>query len=117
MTPKAALRIWQSLFYMSLLTVLVLSLLPIDHPDISPNDKVNHVLAYAALSVLAYLAHRRRITAVLGVFAFGALVEILQGLTGYRFMSFADVVANGIGAVIGAGISFIFKSKASSPAQ
>jgi VanZ family protein len=93
------------LFYLLLLTVLVLSLLPIDQPNFSPNDKVNHLLAYAVLLVSGYLAHRHLGWVGLFVVLFGVLVEVLQGLTAYRMFSFADMVADSAGVALGcAGI-------------
>jgi len=98
-------RWFQLLFYLMLLIVLVLSLLPIDQPNFSPNDKVNHLLAYAALLVSGYLAHRHLGFAGLFVVLFGVLVEVLQGLTSYRMFSFADMLADSAGVALGcAGI-------------
>jgi VanZ family protein len=98
-------RWFQLLFYLLLLIVLVLSLLPIDQPDFSPNDKVNHLLAYTVLLVSGYLAHRHLGFAGIFVVFFGVLVEILQGLTAYRMFSFADMVADSAGVALGcAGI-------------
>ena len=94
-------RWFQLLFYLLLLVVLVLSLIPIDQPDFSPNDKVNHLLAYTVLLVSGYLAHRHLGYVGLFVVLFGVLVEVLQGLTAYRMFSFADMVANSTGVALG----------------
>jgi len=88
-------------FYGALLAVLVLSLLPVDHPDFSPNDKVNHFIAYCVLMVLGFLAHRQPVRTALKVVLFGVLIEVLQGLTGYRLFSVLDMAANGSGVLAG----------------
>ena len=97
-------RGFQILFYLLLLGVLVLSLLPIDQPDFSPNDKVNHLVAYGVLMVSGYLAHRHLGLAALIVILFGVLVELLQGLTSYRMFSFADMVADCAGVALGCAV-------------
>ena len=93
--------LYLSLFYGVALVVMVLSLLPIEHPSVSPNDKVNHIIAYTSLMILGYLAHRRYLWVLIGVIGWGILIEILQGQTSYRMMSFADVVANSAGGLLG----------------
>ena len=97
------------IFWCLLMAILVLSLLPIEHPDVSPNDKVNHLLGYGALMVFGYLAYERLKLVAGALVVFGGLVEVLQGMTGYRYMSLADLVANSAGiALVCAGI-FIIK--------
>lgn len=103
-------HIWQAAFYFLGLAILVLSLLPIDHPEVASNDKVNHFIAYGLLTFLGCLAYGRRLLIVVGVIAFGALVEVLQGLTGYRFLSIADAIANALGAFLGWGVFVLFEA-------
>lgn len=66
-----------------------------------------HVLAYGALSVAigyARLSADRRtlVIAVVVATAYGALIELLQGMIPYRTMSALDAVLNAMGATIGA---------------
>lgn len=96
------------LFYAVATTVLVLSLLPIEHPAVSPNDKVNHLIAYASLMVLGYVAHGRYWSVAGGVICWGVLIEILQGQTAYRMMSFADILANSAGVILGCAVIVSF---------
>ncbi|TCS42673.1 VanZ family protein [Reinekea marinisedimentorum] len=93
--------VYQAVFYAALLTVFILSLLPVGHPDFSPNDKVNHLFAYLVLMVLGFLAHRKPGITALKVVLFGVLIELLQGLTGYRLFSLLDIVANSCGVLAG----------------
>lgn len=89
------------LFVAALVTVLVLSLLPLSHPDFSSNDKVNHLIAYAGLAFLGLLSIASMFRVTIGVFLWGLLIECLQGLTEYRMFSVGDMVANGLGVLIG----------------
>lgn len=93
--------LFKLVFYAALLTVLVLSLLPVGHPDFSPNDKVNHFFAYLVLMLLGFLAHQKPARTALKVVLFGVLIELLQGLTGYRLFSLLDIVANSSGVLAG----------------
>ncbi len=67
-----------------------------------PRDKVNHLLAYAALGWLAFRAlsgirktesHHYLVTFSV-VAAYGFLLECLQGLLPYRYFEWWDMVAN-----------------------
>ncbi|EAR09074.1 hypothetical protein MED297_17068 [Reinekea sp. MED297] len=89
------------LFATALSGVLVLSLLPMDHPDFSPNDKLNHLLAYGGLMVLGALSWRNLWWVAGGVFMWGVGIEGLQGLTPYRYFSLADMLANASGVLLG----------------
>jgi VanZ family protein len=85
------------------LTALAGSLLPrVPMPDAPFGDKIVHACGYAALAVAWRLALRRPAVVIgAGVFAFGALIEVLQGLTPWRLFDWADMLANGTGALLG----------------
>jgi VanZ family protein len=84
--------------------VSVLSLMP-NPPEpftFSYFDKVEHGMAYAALSwwfCQLYLGARQRV--VLALIAMGVVIEILQGLSGYRYFEYADMLANSTGVLLG----------------
>lgn len=83
--------------------VLVLSLLPpsVETPT-SGWDKANHCAGFVALAVLGALAYGRRRGAVFaGLLAFGALIEALQWLSGYRLAEWGDWLADAFGAAAG----------------
>ena len=94
-------------FVVLAVVILVLSLLPIEHPQISPNDKLNHLLAYGMLAALGGFGYRIGFAGSVA-FLWGVLIEELQGLTGYRLFSVADIVANGIGVGLGLGLVWLF---------
>ena len=94
---------WRGAFWTVALAVLVLSLLP---PSVQlPStgwDKSNHLLGFATLMMLGRWAHPGRTVAVLlGLLAYGALIEWLQSLTPYRFAEWADLLADGLGLLCG----------------
>jgi VanZ family protein len=67
-------------------------------------DKLLHFTAYFGLAGMAAWSIKSRRTlvlAVLGLIAFGGLLEIVQGMTG-RDADVLDEVANTLGAVLGA---------------
>lgn len=75
------LSLLRAAFWAALLLAFVMALLP--QPPMlpgGPSDKVQHVLAFVTLAILAALAWPRLSLLKLGVAlsAFGALIEILQ---------------------------------------
>ncbi len=76
-------------------------------PQPAGSDKLHHMLAFGALSVPAVMLYPARIiVVVMGVIVFGGALELAQPLTG-RFAEGADLVADGIGALVGGGIGLI----------
>jgi len=96
-----ALAIW-------LLFLLIVSLIPVPAPNMPlPSDKFEHFIAYGITAVLLmrYFISRGRkarlvISSILIATCYGALLEVLQGLTSYRQPSLGDVLANTAGAVV-----------------
>lgn len=98
-------------FYLLLIFVTYLSLRTRTHGlNLEVNDKFGHGLAYFVLMVNGGLAFgkRRYFYIAGGLFAFGLLIEFLQGMIPGRFSSFFDLVANSTGIVFGLAILFIF---------
>ncbi len=100
-------RVWYSMGTLMLLAVAVLSLIPV--PDVEVGDKLSHTLTYLVLACWFGLLASNRVAlywTIAGLFAYGALIELLQGMTGYRYAEWGDLLANGIG--IGTGALFYF---------
>jgi len=73
-------------------------------------DKLLHFTAYfglAAMAALSLKSRRMLLYAVLGLIAFGGLLEIVQGMTG-RDADLLDEFANTLGAVTGAYVGLLF---------
>jgi len=71
------------LFWGAALFALVMALIPhpVELPG-HPNDKIQHMAAFATLGLLGSLAYpaSRRLALVLGLSLFGALIEVLQAI-------------------------------------
>ncbi|MFT5776328.1 VanZ family protein [Hyphomonas sp.] len=97
--------------------IAILSILPgEDLPEVHLSDKVEHAIAYAALSacICFWLGRRRIIAGVLVTVGFGAVLEIVQALAGTgRTASLLDEGANLVGACLGAGLAWMVAKPAS----
>jgi VanZ family protein len=101
------LSFWRCAFASALLATGVLSLLPATETLPSTGwDKSNHLIGYALLAALARLGwpRTRAWWQFIGLTAWGALIEVVQGATGYRHAEWGDVFANGLGALLGAAL-------------
>lgn len=101
------IRAWYLLGLLMLLIVGALSLMPA--PEVGVNDKLGHVITYFVLGAwFGLLAPNRLVLSwtVVGLLGYGILLELLQGITSYRFAEWADVVANGGGILMGSLIYF-----------
>ena len=94
---------WRLAFYGTAIIVLVLSLLPVDVGVPSTGwDKTNHMLAFGTLAVLGYLAYPRRLLSVMpGLVLYGALIEVVQGISRHRFAEGGDFIADVAGLALG----------------
>jgi len=98
---------WRFLFWATVMVVLVLSLLPPGpHLPDTGWDKSNHLLAFSVLAVLGLRSYPGSPAALLlGLLAYGGLIEGLQSLTPDRFAEWADVVADAAGLFLGWGLA------------
>lgn len=121
----AAPRAWQAVLVSLVLAVSYLALTPAPlEGSYSGLDKVGHVMAFMALSFAGYLAFpaaRGTRTALLcGLFAYGGLIELLQLFVPGRSSEWGDLIADGLGIALGAGLAALFVrfgSEAGTPAQ
>ncbi|BAW79737.1 hypothetical conserved protein [Candidatus Nitrosoglobus terrae] len=100
------LKFWRLLGWLAVGGVIYLSLTPA-LPDFKLDalslDKLEHFMAYALLSGWFSQIYPLRFHGFLGLFlaALGAVLEIMQGLTGYRDFEYMDMVANTLGVAGG----------------
>lgn len=96
------------LYLVALFAAGLLPLKSLPGPQISWIDKVWHLVAFAGLAMLLAraLAHYRgagpkvSLKAALASAALGGLLELLQSLTPFRSAELADMVADGLGALL-----------------
>ena len=98
-------RIWLASGWLWVATVLWLSLTPTPPQPLTfdYSDKLEHALAYLFLMGWFAVAccGKCRIISAAGLATMGVLVEMLQGLSAYRYFEFADMLANGSGVLLG----------------
>ncbi|ROR34524.1 VanZ family protein [Inmirania thermothiophila] len=100
MTPAGLRALWRAAGWGLVALVVWLSLTP--EPVAAGNDKLGHLLAYAALMGWHVQLHPRRCRAGLAaVFvALGAVLELLQGLGGARAAEWGDLAADAGGVAL-----------------
>jgi VanZ family protein len=98
-------KVWLFLGWMLVLLVIYLSVIPapLELP-MEQADKFSHALAYLVLMswfANLYADHARRTAFAIGFIVMGVALEFIQRWTGYRSFEVADMVASGIGVIIG----------------
>ncbi|QBM18897.1 hypothetical protein MARI_30400 [Marinobacter sp. JH2] len=97
-------RLWQAVLFLSLAAILYLATTNQSYPiPSSANDKINHLIAFAELTIVTRLAWPRiqfywYAPALLG---FGFILEAVQATLPYRDFSLADVLADALGIAVG----------------
>jgi len=112
-------RFWALGGWGLIVTVIMLSLLPVPSPTlgfilIDNIDKVEHALIYATLTLWFAQVYPRCTWAEIGLklLTLGVILEFLQGVTTYRNFSFWDMGANTLGILIGWSLSIAGLSRA-----
>jgi len=85
------------------LTVVILCVIPAPQlVEVSNVDKVEHVLAFAALSFVFLRAyHRHTLWVITGCVVLGLAIELVQYFIPWRSAEFADLVADVFGVLLG----------------
>jgi VanZ family protein len=98
--PRA---LWLLAFVICLVSVLTLALMKNPSTLLDTGwDKGNHVLAFAVLTFLGRMSFpSQRVLLLLGLLAYGVLIENLQFMTGYRFSEYQDFAADVVGMLLG----------------
>lgn len=101
-------RVMVFLVSISMLIALVYgSLSPPGGEQVFPHlDKLVHILAYMVFCGwhrMVFPGHGMQV--LLASLALGAVLEILQGMTGYRDASIYDILANAIGCLCGLALA------------
>ena len=100
-------KLWYLLGGLMLLTVGFASLMPV--PDVGVSDKFSHLVTYFLLAGWFSLIAANRVSlgwTIAGLLAYGILLELLQGMTVYRYAEWGDVLANASGTMAGVLLYF-----------
>lgn len=91
--------VWAWAFVVCAVTVLVLALISAPPPVITTGwDKSNHLLAFGAMTWLGCKAFpQRSLPLLLGLLAYGVVIEILQSFTPNRSGAWLDLLADCLG--------------------
>lgn len=115
--PSGELRIYRRTsqvgFLISIALTIWFSLIPIEYIPSGTriSDSILHFVGYAVLGFLSVASGLRPRTGFTVVFIFGIVLELIQGLFGYRYFEIKDIVINGLGAVVGVGIGYLVAVK------
>ena len=98
-------RLWAVAGWTMVAAVVWLSATPTPlEIELEHADKLEHMVAYGALSFWfcqLHAARRTRLAFVIGFIAMGIALEFLQGALAYRTFDVYDMLANAIGAIAG----------------
>lgn len=95
---------WRVIAWLAIVVVVILSLIPqpLEIP-VTEGDKWGHAAAYAALMMWFVQLYERPAHVCLGwgLLALGIGLECAQSLTPYRMFDYYDMLADGVGVLIG----------------
>ncbi len=102
MLKSSSIRpLWLTIGWCLVALIVWLSLKPPGDGPALINDKLAHLLAYFGLMLWFSKLYPRHLLVAMAILALGAALEVLQGWSGYRDMSFADLVADALGIGLG----------------
>jgi VanZ family protein len=98
-------KFWLTLGWLLVAVIVFLSLWPSPPQplEFEQSDKLYHIIVYMTLMLWFANIYPQRSSQLhwgIGFFVMGVCLEILQGITGYRTFSYADMLANGFGILI-----------------
>lgn len=107
------IRLIQTAFWCSAIVLAIGSLVPVDllpHQAASIWDKGQHAFGFAWLAFLGLLAYSPKTWPILiGLLAYGGIIELLQAATGWRYGEWLDFLADGIGVAIGTALWLVLR--------
>jgi VanZ family protein len=91
-----------------IVSVAVLSLIPLEVDLGEGRDKIAHSLAYTSMSfwfAMLFEGRARQLVIAIAFASMGVGIEFLQKLTDYRTFDVFDMVANAVGSTLGWGLA------------
>jgi len=113
-SPRVSPGAWRALLLLFLVLVTWLALVPKPPPVADTGwDKMNHVLAFAALGLSAWFGfgqtRLRAVMALLALLAYGGLIEVLQAQLPPRSAEWGDLLADAVGLTAGALLALVLQ--------
>lgn len=103
-------RNWLLLSVFAMVVVTVLSLYPLPKlPSVPGSDKLHHLIGYAGIFfpiALRQPKHWQWVGVI--ILCFSGVIELIQPLVN-RYGEVADMIANGLGILIGGGLGYLTK--------
>jgi len=93
--------LWLVIGWAMVVTVILLSLIPLETDLSEGKDKWSHFVAYGVLMFWFSLLYNRQIRWAATFIAMGVVIEVLQSFTGYRSFEYADMAADTVGVLFG----------------
>jgi VanZ family protein len=109
--PPTVVSLVKLAFWSAWIALSYLFLMPVEF--LPPNifdwwDKLQHALAFGILTLLGLVVYGRNSTSIkrmtIAMAFYGALIEILQSLSGWRYGEFSDWISNLVGVAMAWGI-------------
>jgi VanZ family protein len=105
--PSQRTRTWRRLLWVLAAVIAVLALMPAPPEQAGLGwDKLNHLVAFAALALCAVFGWRGSraewLAVLVALFGFGGAIELLQLQVPNRSGEWSDLLADGIGIGLGA---------------
>ena len=100
------LRFWLILGWGMVFLVVIMSVIPSPAAldVLTTRDKFVHFFAYFVLMLWfggIYLSGRKYLILGLALILIGIILELLQGMTSYRYFEYKDMIVNGFGVLLG----------------
>ncbi|MGH8336554.1 MAG: VanZ family protein [Gammaproteobacteria bacterium] len=91
---------WLSVIVLTLASLVPIQLLPPQSFDVW--DKAQHALGFGWLAFFGLLSYPQRPARVAGyLLVHGAVIELAQSATGWRYGEWSDLAADGVGILLG----------------
>lgn len=105
-------RVWRVVFVVLVVVVAFFAVAPVPPKEITTGwDKLNHVSAFAVLTLVARFAfptgRRAAWTVALALLAYGGLIEIVQLFVPGRESEWADLLGDTIGIGVGMALAAV----------
>jgi len=108
-------RAWRLLLAVLLAAASWLAFMP-QPPGVPGGDKLHHLLGFAALTLVGALGFEPRWRTLLVVacalLLYGAFIELVQSQLPWRSAEWADLLADGLGVMLGASAAAVLRRTA-----